>query len=455
LARRFEGGKGLSVNEGTSVSRAADKIADAIVRQVFAEGLTQGSLIGTEGSLQQRFNVGRGTLREALRELELHGIVKMTRGAGLVVVAPGRETALGAMRTYLLLRAPPAEMLNEVRQLIMSKLAELAAIRIDGESMDDLRNLVSRRQPVISAKDIGKLDRIIAGAARSPVLSIFNDVVTLFAPDWRSQGAKRVTALSRELIDNILKGDGAAARVAAKQMYSRENLATTIRSGAQEGIKKAGEIAYLLAQDVVKEERESGEWLGTEAQFAIRYASSRATMREALGILVSHGVLSRRRGVGGGIIMGEPHPRYTVAMSKTFLRSMKLTTDDLIEAQRALFPYAAEKAALQAPRDTLDTMNSLLNVNKAIDAVDDREFGNALADASQNYILALFLRVIFATFYHKSPAELKPEFLLTSRANNVQLLRAICERDSISAHRLTLRHIDWEEREMRAGSIAY
>ena len=82
-----------------NTSRAADKIADLIVRQLITEQWPEGTLIGTEASLIERFGVGRATLREVIRELELHGIVRMTRGAGLIVSAPVRTHAIGAMTT--------------------------------------------------------------------------------------------------------------------------------------------------------------------------------------------------------------------------------------------------------------------------------------------------------------------------------------------------------------------
>ena len=436
-----------------NTSRAADKIADLIVRQLITEQWPEGTLIGTEASLIERFGVGRATLREVIRELELHGIVRMTRGAGLIVSAPVRTHAIGAMTTYLLLLGPTPFAIGEARQLIASHLAELAALRIDEAGIAALRDSSSMSSRIPMGERLQRSQEIVLQAAANPILAIFWNVIETLASVWDRRQDAEVFANLRFTQDAIASGDGAAARYEAKRLYDPVSLDHKPAREAPDGVKRGAEIAWRIARDNTVEFRKPGELLATETQLIARYGVSRAIMREGLSILASHGFVVRRRGVGGGVIMGKPNSSYTVAMSKTMLRSLQVAPDDLVDAQQVLQPHAAFRAAQRRTPKQLDAMIAILLAPGMIDAGDDREFHNFVADASDQPIIALFIRVLLATFYRMDPAELSSEFLLKSRASNTRLLVAIADGDQICAHHHMLRHIEWERTELRTGNI--
>ena len=49
----------------------------------------------------ERYGIGRATLREAIRQLERHGVANMRRGSGggLVISRPARDSAALALAT--------------------------------------------------------------------------------------------------------------------------------------------------------------------------------------------------------------------------------------------------------------------------------------------------------------------------------------------------------------------
>jgi GntR family transcriptional regulator, transcriptional repressor for pyruvate dehydrogenase complex len=55
-------------------------VARAIVEQVTDDGLRAGDSLGTEPEMTHRYGVSRGTLREALRILEVLGVITLKRG---------------------------------------------------------------------------------------------------------------------------------------------------------------------------------------------------------------------------------------------------------------------------------------------------------------------------------------------------------------------------------------
>jgi len=58
----------------------SEAIARDIVRRIGAEGLTPGTQLPPEAKMLEEYRVGRGSLREALRILEVHGLISIKPG---------------------------------------------------------------------------------------------------------------------------------------------------------------------------------------------------------------------------------------------------------------------------------------------------------------------------------------------------------------------------------------
>lgn len=68
------------------------QIAAQIERDIAAGTFPVGSLLPTEAEFGQRLDVGRHTVREALRLLSLHGLIVRRAGSGSLVVSNGRRS---------------------------------------------------------------------------------------------------------------------------------------------------------------------------------------------------------------------------------------------------------------------------------------------------------------------------------------------------------------------------
>lgn len=86
-----------------STAKLSEQVAFRIVQDIENLGATKGANLGNEVDLQARYNVSRAVLREALRPLELHDIVRVKTGVagGILVheVDPGYTIDLAT--TYL------------------------------------------------------------------------------------------------------------------------------------------------------------------------------------------------------------------------------------------------------------------------------------------------------------------------------------------------------------------
>ncbi|MFT9819461.1 FadR/GntR family transcriptional regulator [Lysinibacillus sp. NPDC056185] len=117
--------------------KAYQVIVDQI-REYFLNGeLQPGEKLPTERELASRFNVSRTSVREALRKLEIKGIIEIKQGSGSFIKAPdfhslGEELSSTIIKTEKKLIY---EML-ELRQILEVECAFLASQRATSEDLE-------------------------------------------------------------------------------------------------------------------------------------------------------------------------------------------------------------------------------------------------------------------------------------------------------------------------------
>ena len=90
--------------EPIRVEPAYRKVAAALLERITARTLNPGERLPPEMELARQFGVHRGTVREALRELETNGVLKRERGSKLMMVTrPARRTVADGVSRALAL----------------------------------------------------------------------------------------------------------------------------------------------------------------------------------------------------------------------------------------------------------------------------------------------------------------------------------------------------------------
>lgn len=121
--------------------KTAMLLAQRIVADINRRGNTVGDRLPPERIMLEEYDVGRGTLRESLRFLELQGVIalKPGPGGGPVVQKPD-STALATSLTLLLQFAnAPFRTIAEARGGLEPMMAQLAAGRMSDEQLADLK----------------------------------------------------------------------------------------------------------------------------------------------------------------------------------------------------------------------------------------------------------------------------------------------------------------------------
>jgi DNA-binding FadR family transcriptional regulator len=183
-------GQPVTGPDGRPVRRRAlktsERVAMNIVRDIVAQGLRTGDHLPLEAAMVEQYRVSRASLREALRLLEVQGLIRLKPGPGGGPVV-GSVEAASLARTqalYFHFSAATYGQLFETQELLEPLCAQLAASApgrrellepffevIEPESEEDYRELTSRFHDVIYR---------LAG---NPVLTLLARAVTWIVTD--------------------------------------------------------------------------------------------------------------------------------------------------------------------------------------------------------------------------------------------------------------------------------
>jgi len=135
--------------EPISPQRIYQEVASQLRRNISEGKLKPGDKLPPERNLAQMFGVSRNTMREALRALELSGLLELKLGsAGGAFVLPGSSNAVvNGMRDLYFLGAITPDHLTEARISVSSAVIRRACERMTDEDLEALeRNVASAAQ---------------------------------------------------------------------------------------------------------------------------------------------------------------------------------------------------------------------------------------------------------------------------------------------------------------------
>ena len=79
----------------------ADAIADVLLGEIAAGKFRPDEILPTEHELMERFSTSRGPIREAIKQLEVHGLVEARRKRGTVAIDPRQSTSAVVLRALV------------------------------------------------------------------------------------------------------------------------------------------------------------------------------------------------------------------------------------------------------------------------------------------------------------------------------------------------------------------
>jgi DNA-binding FadR family transcriptional regulator len=170
-------------------------------------------------------------------------------------------------------------------------------------------------------------------------------------------------------------------------------------------------LADQLRERILRGEIAEGESLPTERELVSQTGLTRGSVREALRMLASEGLVQTRHGRLGGYVVTLPHNDSMADAISLFVRGRKLPLRTLQETREAIEPVTAHLAALRRTDEDIQELKALHS--ELINAVGNfQEFAltnikwhNAVAKASGNELLAAVLYSISYGLHVATTAE--------------------------------------------------
>lgn len=243
-------------DDGAAV-RKADRVADDLLRRIVGGEIAVGSVLPREDELATRYGAARGVVREAIKLLEVHRLVRPVRRRGTIVLDP--LSSLTPEVVAAMLKPRPGvvdvrvlEGVLEVRAALDAQCAELAASRRSRSDLEALRaELAALRRaagdPAAFERGLARFGTLLARASKNPIfpmLAHWNDsVVTELGHVFRATRAASEPQLDGmdALVGCIESRDAAGARalVGAYHAWAAPRILATARLANGEPVPRS------------------------------------------------------------------------------------------------------------------------------------------------------------------------------------------------------------------------
>ncbi len=125
--------------------KRTDEIADAIKRTIIEHGLQPGDRLPQERELMDQFAASKGTIREALKALEVQGLITIRTGpgGGAFIATMSESRAMSLLSNYLFAKTPTISDIYALRKTLEPLVAVSAMPNIDEAGYKRLNDIIS------------------------------------------------------------------------------------------------------------------------------------------------------------------------------------------------------------------------------------------------------------------------------------------------------------------------
>jgi GntR family transcriptional repressor for pyruvate dehydrogenase complex len=204
------------------------KVAEQIQGFITNGLLKPGERLPPERELAATFHVSRSSLRDAIRVLEVMGLLEPRQGEGTVVRDPSAESLVHPLATILAQKRGLVGELLDFRKILEPPLAARAAIRASQEELENFEEILKRQKEKVDRGELAveedsEFHYAIAHAARNSVIVKVLDVFMDLLRESRERSlqvdgrSRKSLAGHRRILRAILKRDAAAAGTAMRR----------------------------------------------------------------------------------------------------------------------------------------------------------------------------------------------------------------------------------------------
>lgn len=212
--------------------RAAVRVARKIVGEIRKRRLRPGAKLASEHRMVEGFGVARGTVREALRFLELQGAlrIKAGPGGGPVVSVPGADHLASVLSLQLQFADASFRSVLDARKAIYPVLASQSAENATHADVETLHQSVAGMRTKLDESELlseesRRFQDLIATASGNRVLGLLVNALHRMSEDsgveYDLKQRRAIVRGSEDILRAIESGDSEAARVVTEKLLAR------------------------------------------------------------------------------------------------------------------------------------------------------------------------------------------------------------------------------------------
>jgi GntR family transcriptional regulator, transcriptional repressor for pyruvate dehydrogenase complex len=196
------------------------------IRSLIASGeLGPGQALPSERKLAEQFRVGRTVIREAIRQLEVSGLVESRHGGGNYVREVTVEHLVAPIATVLNGMVHLREELVDARLLFEPQMARAVAARATSEDLRGLEDIIRRQEERVAngrsgAEEDAEFHDLLARATRNTVVERIMEVIDGLLEDSQARLFRSVERSeislegNRRILEAVVRHDQEAAQEA-------------------------------------------------------------------------------------------------------------------------------------------------------------------------------------------------------------------------------------------------
>jgi GntR family transcriptional repressor for pyruvate dehydrogenase complex len=208
-----------------------NKVYQEVARQLeqhIVEELKPGDLLPSERELVQMLGVSRSSVRDAIRALELMGLLEPRQGIGTVVCRTAAAALANPLAAALVEKRKMIADLLDVRRMIEPSLAGRAALHVSRDEIAAIEEILARQEASVTRGQLGieedsEFHYAIALASDNIAVLKVVDVLMDLLRETRERSLQverrqeKSLAGHRRILSALKRGDASAAEVAMRR----------------------------------------------------------------------------------------------------------------------------------------------------------------------------------------------------------------------------------------------
>lgn len=208
-----------------STNKVNFQIMDQIKENIRSGELKMGDRLPSERAMAEQLGVSRAAVREAIRSMELMGLVKCVQGEGNFIPETFENNLIEPLSLMFMLNKSKANEIGELRRALEIEAVRLAASKISAETIKKLNDTITIIVTSNNEKERVEADKefhyeIAKASENMFIINILNSLSQIIEEQMagvrenivtNKENIEMFTVSHRAIVDALAKGDADAA----------------------------------------------------------------------------------------------------------------------------------------------------------------------------------------------------------------------------------------------------